>query len=138
MTSWEISPLKQQEESVVTDKPPTLDAMMTPDDITAAQADAARWRYGFFVVVTGIIAVLVAFGAAVFATGEFAALFTGVVGMVGTIIGAYFGVQAGQSGKARVEAELAKSQEMVVRLAAYVGTENAPKVIHEVLGRRRS
>jgi hypothetical protein len=37
-----------------------------------------------------------------------------------------------------VEAELAKSQEMVVRLAAYVGTENAPKVIHEVLGRRRS
>src|SRR5688500_8386481 len=106
--------------------------MMTPDEVTAAQADAARWRYGFFVVVTGIIAVLVAFGAAVFATGELAALFAGVAGVIGTIIGAYFGVQAGQSGKARVEAELSKAQEMVVRLAAYVGTENAPKVIDEV------
>lgn len=123
---------------MVTDKPQALEAMMTPDDVTAAQADAARWRYGFLVVVTGIVAVLIAFGAAVFATREFAALFAGVAGVVGTIIGAYFGVQAGQSGKAKVEAELAKAQELVVRLAAYVGTENAPRVIDEVLGRRRS
>jgi hypothetical protein len=124
--------------TVVTDKPPALDAMMKQDDLTAAQADATRWRYGFFVVVVGIVAVLVAFGAAVFATREFAPLFAGVAGVIGTIIGAYFGVQAGQSGKARVEAELARSQEMVIRLAAYVGTENAPRVIDEVLGRRRS
>ncbi|MGI5288670.1 hypothetical protein ACQEVF_35735 [Nonomuraea polychroma] len=124
--------------TVVTDKPPALDAMMKQDDLTAAQADATRWRYGFLVVVAGIVAVLVAFGAAVFATREFAPLFAGVAGVIGTIIGAYFGVQAGQSGKARVEAELARSQEMVIRLAAYVGTENAPKVIDEVLGRRRS
>ncbi|SEK96202.1 hypothetical protein [Nonomuraea pusilla] len=123
---------------MVTDRPQALDAMMKPDDVTAAQADAARWRYGFFVVVTGIVAVLVAFGAAVFATRDFAPLFAGVAGVVGTIIGAYFGVQAGQSGKARVEAELARAQEMVVRLAAYVGTENAPRVIDDVLGRRRS
>ncbi|MGW0806471.1 hypothetical protein [Nonomuraea sp. NPDC002799] len=127
---------------MVTDKPPAsapaLDAMMTQDDLTAAQADATRWRYGFLVVVTGIGAILIAFAAAVFATQEFAALFAGVAGVVGTIIGAYFGVQAGQSGKARVEAELARSQEMVVRLAAYVGTQNAPRVIDEVLGRRRS
>ncbi|MFC7583500.1 hypothetical protein ACFQYP_06770 [Nonomuraea antimicrobica] len=57
---------------MVTDKPPSgsspLDAMLTPDDRTAAQADATRWRYGFLVVVAGIAAVLVAFGAAVFAT----------------------------------------------------------------------
>ncbi|HLU75889.1 MAG TPA: hypothetical protein VKZ82_27180 [Nonomuraea sp.] len=123
---------------MVTDKPPTLDAMLAPDDRTAAQADAARWRYGFYVVLTGIIAVIVAFAATVFATGESAALFAGVAGVIGTIIGAYFGVQAGQSGKARVEAELGRTQELVVRLAAYVGTENAPRVIDEVLGKRRS
>jgi hypothetical protein len=123
---------------VVTDKPASLDAMMTQDDLTPAQADAKRWRYGFLVVVAGIVAVLAAFGAAVFASAEFAPLFAGVAGVIGTIIGAYFGVQAGQSGKARVEAELARTQEMVVRLAAYVGTENAPRVIDEVLGRRRS
>ncbi|MEV0592331.1 hypothetical protein [Nonomuraea cavernae] len=124
---------------MVTDKPPAgLEALMTPDDVTAAQGDAARWRYGFYVVLTGIVAILVAFGAAVFATGEFAALFAGVAGVVGTIMGAYFGVQAGQSGKAKVEADLARSNELVVRLAAYVGTANAPRVIEEVLGRRRS
>ncbi|MDF2705694.1 MAG: hypothetical protein K0R62_1346 [Nonomuraea muscovyensis] len=124
---------------MVTDNPQgPLDELMKPDDITAAQADAARWRYGFFVVLAGIVAILVAFGAAVFATGQFAALFAGVAGVIGTIMGAYFGVQAGQSGKARVEAELDRSQEMVVRLAAYVGTANAPRVIEEVLGRRRS
>jgi hypothetical protein len=123
---------------VATDKPLSLDAIMTQDDVTAAQAEATRWRYGFLVVVAGIVAILIAFGAAVFATREFASLFAGVAGVVGTIMGAYFGVQAGQSGKAKVEADLAKSQELVVRLAAYVGTENAPKVIDEVLGRRRS
>ncbi|MFI6322322.1 hypothetical protein ACIBG8_32630 [Nonomuraea sp. NPDC050556] len=123
---------------MVTEKPPALDALMKTDDITAAQADASRWRYGFYVVLAGIITILIAFGAAVFATREFASLFAGVAGVVGTIMGAYFGVQAGQSGKARVEAELAKSQELVVRLAAYVGTENAPRVIDEVLGRRRT
>ncbi|AQZ60383.1 unnamed protein product [[Actinomadura] parvosata subsp. kistnae] len=127
---------------MVTDKPPSepspLEALMRQDDLTAAQADATRWRYGFLVVVAGILALLVAFGAAVFASGEFAALFAGVAGVIGTIIGAYFGVQAGQSGKARVEAELARTQEMVVRLAAYVGPTNAPRVIDEVLGRRRS
>jgi hypothetical protein len=123
---------------VVTDKPASLDAMMTQDDLSPAQADATRWRYGFLVVVAGIVAVLAAFAAAVFASAEFGVLFAGVAGVIGTIIGAYFGVQAGQSGKARVEAELARSQEMVVRLAAYVGTENAPRVIDEVLGRRRS
>ncbi|TYB68606.1 hypothetical protein FXF51_12380 [Nonomuraea sp. PA05] len=127
---------------MVTDKPPSepspLDGLMRQDDLTAAQADATRWRYGFLVVVAGIIALLIAFGAAVFATGELAALFAGVAGVIGTIIGAYFGVQAGQSGKARVEAELARTQEMVVRLAAYVGPTNAPRVIDEVLGRRRS
>lgn len=123
---------------MVTEKPPALDALMKTDDVTAAQADASRWRYGFYVVLAGIITILIAFGAAVFATREFASLFAGVAGVVGTIMGAYFGVQAGQSGKARVEAELAKSQELVVRLAAYVGTENAPRVIDEVLGRRRT
>ncbi|GAA2785763.1 hypothetical protein [Nonomuraea dietziae] len=73
-------------------------------------------------VLTGIIVILVAFGAAVFATKEFATMFAGVCGVIGTIIGAYFGIQAGQSGKARVEMELTKAHELAVRLAAYVGT----------------
>ena len=115
----------------------SLDGMMRADDLTAAQADAARWKYGFYVVLTGIVVILIAFGAAVFAAEQFATMFAGVCGVVGTIIGAYFGIQAGQSGKARVEVELHRAHELAVRLAAHVGPAHAPKVIDEVLGRRR-
>jgi hypothetical protein len=120
-----------------TDKRVALETLMTPDDLTAAQADSARWRYGFFVVLVGLIVVLVAFAAAVFASGQFATLFAGVCGVAGTIMGAYFGVQTGQSGRARLELELQRSHELAVRLAAYVGTESAPQVINDVLGPRR-
>ncbi|MEV0583396.1 hypothetical protein [Nonomuraea sp. NPDC050310] len=123
---------------VTESKPPALDAMMKTDEVTAQQAEQLRWRYGFLVVVIGIVAILVAFGAAIWATQESAMLFAGLAGVIGTIIGAYFGIQAGQSGKARVEAELAKSQELVVRLAAYVGTDRAPRILDEVLGKRRT
>ncbi|MCG5214085.1 hypothetical protein [Streptosporangium sp. KLBMP 9127] len=114
-----------------------LEAMMVSDDLTAAQADASRWRYGFYVVITGLVVVLVAFGAAVFASADFATLFAGVCGVAGTITGAYFGVQAGQSGKARTDLQLQRSHELSVRLAAHVGAHNASQVINEVMGSPR-
>ncbi len=145
MTSWDILSPEYQEESVVTDnspsKPSSLDAMMTPDDLTAAQADATRWRYGFLVVVAVSSRSWSRSAPPCSPPGSSpAALFPRGSRGGGRYQyrGLLLGVQAGQSGKARVEAELARSQEMVVRLAAYVGAQNAPRVIDEVLGRRRS
>jgi hypothetical protein len=106
---------------------------MSPDDRMAAEADAARMRYGFYVVITGLVVVLIGFAAAVIQSGEVATLFAGVCGVVGTVIGAYFGVQAGQAGKDRAEAELRRVNDMAIRMAGYAG----PGMVDRVLGPRR-
>jgi type IV secretory pathway TrbF-like protein len=115
------------------DPPPALEALMTPDERTAAEADAARWRFGFYVVLAGLLVVLIGFVVAVFQSGEVATLFAGVCGVVGTIIGAYFGIQAGQAGKDRAEAELRRVNDMAIRMAGYAD----PALIDRVLGPRR-
>lgn len=118
----------------MTPNPPSaLEAMMTPDERIAAEADAARWRYGFFIVLVGLLVVLLGFTVSVLNSGEVATLFAGVCGVVGTIIGAYFGVQAGQAGKDRAEAELRRVNDLAIRMAAYVD----PAYIDQVLGPRR-
>ncbi|MEV5407687.1 hypothetical protein AB0K60_02455 [Thermopolyspora sp. NPDC052614] len=113
--------------------PSALESMMTPDERTAAEADAARWRYGFFIVLAGLVVVLVGFTVSVLNSGEVATMFAGVCGVVGTIIGAYFGVQAGQAGKDRAEAELRRVNDMAIRMAAYIDRAQ----IDQALGPRR-
>ncbi|WP_067175841.1 hypothetical protein [Microtetraspora niveoalba] len=111
--------------------PSPLEAMMIADDTAAAEADAARWRYGFYVVLTGLVVTLVGFSVAVVSTGQASTLFAGLAGVVGTLTGAYFGVQSGQSGKAKVEAELRRVNDRAMRMASYVG----PQHIEEIMGR---
>ncbi|MEV7006358.1 hypothetical protein [Streptosporangium sp. NPDC051022] len=117
--------------------PMALAAMMTEDEAVAAKAEAARWRYGFYVVVTGLVVILAAFVVIVMRGGDSTAPFAGLVGVSGAIIGAYFGVQVGQSGKDRVEAELRRTSEMAIRLAAKVHAHDADSVIGSTMGPRR-
>ncbi|GAA2886822.1 hypothetical protein GCM10010517_50610 [Streptosporangium fragile] len=117
--------------------PTALAAMMSEDEAVAAQAEAARWKYGFFVVLTGLVVVLVAFVVVALRNGDTAAPFAGLVGVAGAIIGAYFGVQVGQSGKDRVEAELRRANEVAIRLAAKVHAHDADAVINTTMGPRR-
>lgn len=117
--------------------PLALAAMMTEDETIAAKAEAARWRYGFYVVLLGLIAILIGFVVVVLRGGESAAPFAGLVGVSGAIIGAYFGVQVGQSGKDRVEAELRRTNEMAIRLAAKVHAHDADAVLNALTPRRR-
>ncbi|MBB2911722.1 hypothetical protein FHS43_002995 [Streptosporangium becharense] len=118
--------------------PSALAAMMSEDETVAAQAEAARWRYGFFVVLTGLVVILVAFVVIALRNGDTAAPFAGLVGVAGAIIGAYFGVQVGQSGKDRVEAELRRANEVAIRLAAKVHAHDADSVINTTMGPRRN
>ncbi|MGI5486975.1 hypothetical protein [Microtetraspora malaysiensis] len=111
--------------------PSPLEAMMLADDTAAAEADADRWRYGFYVVLTGLVVTLVGFSVAVVSTGQASTLFAGLAGVVGTLTGAYFGVQSGQAGKAKAEAELRRVNERALRMASYVG----PQHIEEIMGR---
>ncbi|GIH90814.1 hypothetical protein ACFFMN_26345 [Planobispora siamensis] len=123
--------------SETAEMPAALAAMMTEDEAVAAQAEAARWRYGFYVVLTGLIVILVGFVVIALQDGEGSAPFAGLVGVSGAIIGAYFGVQVGQSGKARVEAELRRANEMAIRLAAKIHAHDADAVINSTMGTRR-
>ncbi|MFD0658262.1 hypothetical protein [Thermocatellispora tengchongensis] len=117
--------------------PPALAAMMTEDESVAASAEAARWRYGFFVVLMGLAAILIGFVVVTMRGGDASGPFAGLVGVSGAIIGAYFGVQVGQSGKDRVEAELRRTNDMAIRLAAKVHAHDADAVINAVLRPRR-
>ncbi|WP_440064141.1 hypothetical protein [Streptosporangium sp. OZ121] len=120
-----------------TEMPAALAAMMTEDEAVAAQAEAARWRYGFYVVVMGLVVILIGFVVIALREGDTAAPFAGLVGVSGAIIGAYFGVQVGQSGKDRVEAELRRTNEMAIRLAAKIHAHDADAVINTTMGPRR-
>ncbi|MGC5010194.1 hypothetical protein ACLQ2R_05475 [Streptosporangium sp. DT93] len=117
--------------------PAALAVMMTEDEAVAARAEAARWRYGFYVVVMGLVVILAGFVVIALRNGDTAAPFAGLVGVSGAIIGAYFGVQVGQSGKDRVEAELRRTNEMAIRLAAKVHAHDADAVINTTMGPRR-
>ncbi|MEU8385962.1 hypothetical protein [Streptosporangium sp. NPDC048865] len=120
-----------------TEMPTALAAMMTEDEAVAAQAEAARWRYGFYVVVMGLVVILIGFVVIALREGDTAAPFAGLVGVSGAVIGAYFGVQVGQSGKDRVEAELRRTNEMAIRLAAKIHAHDADAVINTTMGPRR-
>lgn len=117
--------------------PVALAAMMTEDEAVAAQAEAARWRYGFYVVIVGLVVILAGFVVITLNGGDTTAPFAGLVGVSGAIIGAYFGMQVGQSGKDRVEAELRRTNEIAIRLAAKVHAHDADSVINTTMGPRR-
>ncbi|GIH76736.1 hypothetical protein [Planobispora longispora] len=117
--------------------PPALAAMMTDDERVAAESEAARWRYGFYIVLTGLIVILAGFVVISLTSDGGGVQFAGLVGVAGAIIGAYFGVQVGQSGKARVEAELRRTNELAIRLAAKIHAHDADAVINSTMGARR-
>ena len=69
----------------------------------------ARWRYGFFAVLAGFVAILVAFGIAVWrfdAAADAVAVAAPAIAAIGTLAGAYFGVQAGASARERGDQEV--------------------------------
>jgi hypothetical protein len=75
--------------------------------------DSAKWRYGVVVVLAGLFVILVAF---VVAVGQYdkasdvSTALAPITGVVGTIVGAYFGVQVGAAGKDKADAARDKSE----------------------------
>jgi uncharacterized protein YacL len=68
---------------------------------------------GFGVVLVGLLAVLAAFIIAAFKvdSGDVSALFSGLTGVIGTIVGAYFGLQVGQAGKKEADKARDKAED---------------------------
>jgi hypothetical protein len=86
----------------------------------AGDAEIARARYGVTVVLAGLVVTLVAFGLALVAfdkAGSVSAALAPITGVIGTVVGAYFGVQVGASGKSEAEAARTRAEDDAKKLA---------------------
>ncbi|OGO09954.1 MAG: hypothetical protein A3K46_05140 [Chloroflexi bacterium RBG_13_60_9] len=95
-------------------------------------ADELRVRYGFWVVVIGLAIVGIVFVVAILKWTTAADVATAVgslTGVVGTIVGAFFGVQVGSSGKEKAEADRATAENKAMSFAAELPPELAKKVL---------
>jgi hypothetical protein len=101
---------------------------------------------GLIVVVVGFAILIAAFLVTVFhypTAGDVSTALAAITGTIGTIIGAYFGVQAGSAGgqraatlaeNARRDAEVsrAKAQDVAVRMAAIADPTQAAAVMDKI------
>jgi hypothetical protein len=111
---------------------------------------APRWTYGVLVVLGGLIAITLCLAAALYvyrnvssatdSAGAVATVLAPITGVVGTLVGAYFGIQAGSAGTAAAQAAANEAQatalEAMRNLAAITAMTPAAAAeqIHEILG----
>ncbi len=112
--------------------------------------DQVRTRYGFVLVITGIILVGVMYALTLWAyrggqAAEVATAMGAVTTVVGTLVGAFFGVQLGAAGREKIEdrAENARRKADALASAALsrMDPDEAPKVFEaasELLGEPES
>jgi hypothetical protein len=83
-------------------------------------------KYGFIVVILGLVFVLAVFVFAIFkfnSASDVTTTVTSVGGVIGTIVGAFFGLQLGAAGKEKVEQERNNAQRMALMLAGKAPTD---------------
>jgi hypothetical protein len=88
----------------------------TPTTTTAVEEiDRLRLRYGFWIIITGFALVAIITMLSIFRWAEVTSVATvvgAVASLVGTVVGAFFGVQVGGVGKERAEAARERSEEL--------------------------
>jgi hypothetical protein len=103
---------------------------MPPEEI-----DRLRLRYGFWIIITGFALVAFITVVSIFRWAEVTSVAT-VVGavssLVGTVVGAFFGVQVGAVGKERAEAARERSEEAVKAALSMLPPESAEHLRSEM------
>jgi hypothetical protein len=99
------------------------------------ELDLMRLRYGFWIIIFGFS--LVAFIAliSIYRWNEVANVATAVgavSSLVGTVVGAFFGVQFGSAGKEKAEAARDRSQEMAEAALSMLPPESANQLRSEM------
>jgi len=104
--------------------------------LVSDQLDQMRLRYGFWIIIIigfGLVAFITL--VAIFRWNEVANVAT-VVGavssLVGTVVGAFFGVQFGSAGKEKAEAARDRSQEMAEAALSMLPPESAERLRSEI------
>src|ERR687893_758012 len=94
----------------------------TPPSTTssAEDVDRLRLRYGFWIIITGFALVFLITLVSTFRWAE--------VTLVGTVVGAFFGVQVGAVGKEKAEAERERSEEGIKAALSMLPPESAERL----------
>ena len=96
-------------------------------------SEAERWKYGLGAVLGGFAVLLVCYLAAIMkfdAPGDAATAMAAVTGAIGTMAGAYFGVQVGSAGRQEAENRADVNAERAVRFAAIADPARAMMLLN--------
>ena len=97
--------------------------------------ESARYRYGLWVVFAGLAVILLSYYAGLKEYDKAADVSTAlapVTGVVGTLVGAYFGVQVGAAGKDKAEAARDKADETAKAALGALPEAKAEAVLQSV------
>ncbi len=98
----------------------------------ATQTDQMRIKYGFWVIIIGFVLVAVVFIAAVFKwpkAADVVAVVGSFTGLVGTVVGVFFGAQIGSAGKEKAEKERKEAEEKALRMASLLSPKDAKSIL---------
>jgi hypothetical protein len=102
-----------------------------PANPQPAADDSGKWKYGVTVVLAGLVVILLAFVLSLSEYEKAADVSTAlapVTGVVGTLVGAYFGVQVGAAGKEKAEEKRERSEAEAKAALAALPPEEAKAV----------
>jgi hypothetical protein len=103
--------------------------------MTSEEIDRLRLGYGFRIIITGFALVAFITIISIFRWAEVTSVAT-VVGavssLVGTVVGAFFGIQVGAVGKERAEAARERSEEAVKAALSMLPPESAEQLRSEM------
>jgi hypothetical protein len=102
---------------------------------TAEEIDRLRLRYGFWIIIAGFALVAFITIVSIFRWVEVTSVATvvgAVASLVGTVVGAFFGVQVGAVGKEKVEASRERSEEMARVALSMLPPESAEQLRSEM------
>jgi hypothetical protein len=107
----------------------------TTSTTTAEEIDRLRLRYGFWIIVTGFALVAFITMVSIFRWADVTSVATvvgAVTSLVGTVVGAFFGIQVGAVGKERAEASRERSEEVTRAALAMLPPESAEQLRSEM------
>ena len=94
--------------------------------------ESTRWRYGLVAVVTAVVAILTAFIFASYmykSANDVSTSLAAITGTLGTVLGAYLGVQTGSAGKEAADQARTESERKATAFAAVADPAQAMQVM---------
>ena len=97
--------------------------------------DGLRVKYGFYIVLIGLLVVLAVFVIAILKVdnaSDATAVIGAVTGVIGTLVGTFFGIHVGSEGKEKAMAERKDAENFARHLAGHLDPEDYQNVLKQI------